>query len=275
MEEKQVNIGGASAAPKRPNYPGQEMHEEFIIPRDVVELPSLGKLYPNGQKTVEIKYLTAEDENILLSPDLIRAGKTLDVLLENCIVSDGISPKEMLTGDRNKVLIDLRINGYGNEYEVDLTDPETNLPFTAIVDLTKLKPKYLKVDPDEQGEFTVVLPKFNVPVKFRLLNGEDEDILSKRLQTAQKKNKKGSSFYTAITERYIRQIMEVKGNRDKIYISKFISAMPMSDSLFLREYINQIEPGIDLNYEFESPSGEIFEANVPITAKLFYPNAKL
>jgi len=274
MEEKQVNIGGGNA-PKKPNFPGQEMQDEFIVPKDVVELPSLGKLYPNGQKTVEIKYLTAEDENILLSPDLIRAGKTLDVLLDNCVVSEGISPKQMLTGDRNKVLIDLRINGYGNEYEVELMDPETNLPFTAIVDLTKLKPKYLKVDPDEVGEFTVTLPKFNVPVKFRLLNGEDEEILSKRIQSAQKKNKKGSSFAASITERYIRQIMEVKGNRDKFYITKFISAMPMSDSLFLREYIGQIEPGIDLTYEFESPSGETFEADVPITAKLFYPNAKL
>lgn len=272
MEQKQVNIGGAQ--PIQRNAMMNEFQDEFLVPTDVVELPSQGKLYQNGQSTVQIKYLTAEDENILVSPELIRTGKVLDVLLENCIVGEGVSPKEMLVGDRNKVLIDLRISGYGHEYEVEMTDPETNQSFKTTVDLTRLKPKYLTVEPDSLGEFTVVIPKFNVPVKFRLLNGEDEDYLSKKIQASQKKNKKGGNFSSSLTERYLRQIMEVKGNRDKLYISKFISAMPISDSLFLREYINEIEPGIDLNYEFEAPSGETFESEVPITAKLFWPNSK-
>jgi len=272
MEEKQVNIGGAQ--PMQKNVMSQMPQDEFIVPMDVVELPSQGKLYPNGQSTVKIKYLTAEDENILMSPELIRTGKVLDVLLENCVIVDGITTKEMLVGDRNKVLIDLRINGYGNDYEVEMTDPETNLSFTAVVDLRKLKAKPLEINPDSQGEFSVNLPKFKVSIKFRLLNGDDEDYLTKKSQVAQKKNKKGFAFANTLTERYLRQIMEVNGNRDKFYIQKFISAMPISDSLFLREYISEIEPGIDLNYEFEAPSGATFEVDVPITPRLFYPNYK-
>jgi hypothetical protein len=273
MEEKQVNIGGAQ--PMQKNVAAQMQQEEFIVPMDVVELPSQGKLYPNGQTTVKVKYLTAEDENILMSPELIRTGKVLDALLDNCVIADGLTTKEMLIGDRNKVLIDLRINGYGHEYEVEMTDPETNLSFTAVVDLRKLKPKPLEITPDSMGEFTVTLPKFNVPIKFRFLNGDDEDFLTKKAQVAQKKNKKGFAVSNTLTERYLRQIMEVKGNRDKFYIQKFIGAMPISDSLFLREYISEIEPGIDLNYEFEAPSGATFEADVPLTVKLFWPSARI
>ena len=275
MEEKQVSLGGANAAQRIPvSRQAMSADDEFVVPTDVVELPSLGKLYPNRQKTVTIKYLTADDENILTNVELIRSEKVLDALLENCIISDDLSTKEMLTGDRNKVLIDIRINGYGHEYEVTMVDPETGDSFTEVVDLRKLKAKLLEVEPDNAGEFTVFLPNFKVNIKFRLLNGEDENFLSQKDKSSKKK-KKGMSVSTSLTDRYVRQIMEVNGNRDKIYIQRFVSAMPIKDSLFLREYIAAIEPGIDLSYEFTSPSGNVFEANVPMTVKLFWPNAKL
>ena len=181
----------------------------------------------------------------------------------------------MITGDRNKVLIDIRINGYGADYDVEMVDPDTGEKFTEIVDLRKLKPKYLEVEPDNQGEYSVFLPKFKVNIKFRFLNGEDESYLSQKDKSSKKK-KKGLSFSTSLTDRYDRQIMEVNGNRDKTYIHRFVSAMPISDSLFLREYVRELEPGINLKYEFKnSPSGNVFEADVPMTLKLFWPNARL
>ena len=276
MEEKQVSLGGTQTAPKIPvSKASGSPDDEFMVPTDVVELPSLGKLYPNGQKTVTIKYLTADDENILTNIELIKNEKVLDALLENCIVSEGVSPRDMLTGDRNKVLIDMRINGYGEEYEVDMVDPESGEKFTEMVDLRLLKPKYLEVEPDAQGEYAVFLPNFKVNIKFRFLNGEDESYLSQK-EKSSKKKKKGMSVSTSLTDRYVRQIMEVNGNRDKTYIHRFVQVMPIKDSLFLREYIRAIEPGIDLNYEFKnSPSGNVFEADVPMTVKLFWPNAKL
>lgn len=274
MEQKEVSLGGnATTAPKKPVMQ-TPIDEEFVVPTDVVELPSLGKLYPNGQKTVKIKYLTADDENILVNPDLIRSGKVLDVLLDNCIIPEGLSTREMLTGDRNKILIDMRVNGYGADYEVTMVDPETGESFVEVVDLKKLKPKYLEVDPDSSGEYTVSLPKFKVNIKFRFLNGDDEDILSKKDQ-ASKKKKKGFNVSSSLTDRYVRQIMEVNGQRDKTYIQRFVSAMPISDSMFLREYIRELEPGINLNYEFTSPNGNVFEADVPLTVRLFWPSARL
>ena len=280
--QKQVTLGGGASqpqtniqstmAPKKTFNP--MIDEEFLVPTDIVTLPSLGKFYPNGQKTVEIKYLTADDENILLNTDLIRSGRVLDALLDNCIVSEGISTEEMLAGDKNKILIDVRINGYGTDYEVDVIDPETGEPFTTTVDLSKLKSKTLEIEPDSLGEYTVKLPKFGVDVKFRFLTGEDEDILSKKEQ-ASKNRKKGLNVSRTLTDRYVRQIMEVKGNRDKLYIQKFISAMPIKDSFFLREYIRELEPGINLNYEFTSPSGNVFEADVPLTTRLFWPSSKI
>ena len=275
MEEKQVNLGGGQNATKIPvSKPSLSADDEFKVPTDVVELPSLGKLYPNGEKTVTIKYLTAEDENILTNIDLIRNEKVLDALLENCIVSSTLKPQEMLTGDRNKVLIDIRINGYGHEYEVTMVDPETGESFVEMVDLRKLKTKYLEVSPDEKGEYTVKLPKFNINIKFRFLNGEDESYLSQKDKTTKKK-KKGYASSSALTDRYVRQIMEVNGNRDKTYIQRFVLSMPITDSMFLRSYISEIEPGIDLSYEFTSPNGNTFESQVPMTVKLFWPNAKL
>ena len=274
MEEKTVSLGGTQTAPKIPANKVTQV-DEFVVPTDVVELPSLGKFYPNGQKTVTIKYLTAEDENILSNIELIRSQKVLDVLLDNCIVSEGISAQDMLSGDRVKVLIDMRINGYGADYEANVLDPETGEAFVEIVDLTKLKPKYLEVDPDSQGEYSVFLPKFKVNIKFRFLNGEDESYLAQKEKASKKKNK-GMSFSTSLTDRYVRQIMEVNGNRDKIYIQRFVSAMPISDSLFLREYIKELEPGINLKYEFKNaPSGNVFEGDVEMTLKLFWPNAKI
>ena len=107
------------------------------------------------------------------------------------------------------------------------------------------------------------------------MNGEDESYLAQKEKASKKKNK-GMSFSTSLTDRYVRQIMEVNGNRDKIYIQRFVSAMPISDSLFLREYIKELEPGINLKYEFKNaPSGNVFEGEVEMTLKLFWPHAKI
>jgi hypothetical protein len=138
------------------------------------------------------------------------------------------------------------------------------------VDLSLLKPRELTLAPDSEGLYEVVLPVTKLKIKFRLLRGSDE----KRLSKAMEKKTGNSKVSRLITERYLLQIMEVNGNKDKTYINKFISAMPTKDSLFFREYNKQVEPGIDLNYEFECPHcGHLQERDVPITSRLFYPEA--
>lgn len=255
--------------------PAEFADNEFTVPTDDVSLPSGGMFYPNKQNTVKVKYLTAEDENILTSPELIRSGKVLDVLLENSIIDKGLSPDVMLTGDRNAVLLSLRSTGYGDDYPVNMTCPKCNNDYETSVKLSELTHKKLTVTPDSNGEFEVELPKMHAKLKFRLLNGKDEAYLTKVAERS-KKIKTNVQFSTLLTERYLLQVMEFNGNRDKGYIKKVINSMPIFDSLFLREYMREIEPGVNLEREFECTScGEVYNDTIPITARLFWPNAKV
>ncbi len=255
--------------------PAQFIDTEFMVPTDEIELPSQGKYYPNGQKTLKVKYLTAEDENILTSPDLIKNGKVLDVLLEHAIIDKTLRPNDMLTGDKNAVLLSLRSTGYGDDYEVKMTCPDCTEQYKTSVKLSSLKYKTLEGEPDQNGEFSIKLPKMKMVVKFRLLTGKDEDYLAKKVESM-KKIKKSTGTSNLLTERYLLQIMEMNGVRDKIYISNAIAGMPISDSYFLREYIGIIEPGVDMDHEFECKNcGHVYEDVVPITARLFWPNAKV
>jgi hypothetical protein len=246
-------------------------NDDFVIPTETIDLPSKGLFYPNRKDTVEIKYMTAEEDNILFSSDLIKSGKVLDVLLESVIKDKDLRPDDMLSGDRNYVLIEARRTGLGDDYKPGKINCEScSSEFEPTVDLSLLKPRELTLAPDSEGLYEVVLPVTKLKIKFRLLRGSDE----KRLSKAMEKKTGNSKVSRLITERYLLQIMEVSGNKDKTYINKFISAMPTKDSLFFREYNKQVEPGIDLNYEFECPHcGHLQERDVPITSRLFYPEA--
>jgi hypothetical protein len=246
-------------------------NDDFVIPTETIDLPSKGLFYPNRKSTVEIKYMTAEEDNILFSSDLIKSGKVLDVLLEAVIKDKDLRPDDMLSGDRNYVLIEARRTGLGDDYKPGKVRCEScSNDFEPTVDLSLLKSRDITEIPDSEGFYSVTLPVTKINIKFRLLRGSDE----KRLSKAMEKKTGNSRISRLITERYLLQIMEVNGNRDKTYINKFNSAMPTKDSLFFREYNRQLEPGIDLNYEFEcSHCGHIQERDVPITSKLFYPDA--
>jgi hypothetical protein len=265
----------AKSVSENAGIPAEFVDTEFMVPTDEIELPSQGKYYPSGQKTIKVKYLTAEDENILTSPDLIKNGKVLDVLLNHAVIDKTLRPEDMLTGDKNAVLLALRSTGYGDDYEVKMSCPECSEQYKTSVKLSTLKYKPMQGEADQNGEFSAQLPKMKMIVKFRLLTGKDENYLTKKVESI-KKIKKNTGESSLLTERYILQIMEINGNRDKIYISNAISNMPISDSYFLREYIGLIEPGVDMDYEFECTNcGHVYEDIVPITAKLFWPNAKV
>lgn len=288
MSEHSVTLGGGKhpeqhkhepAKPVQnsanPEVPAEYIDNEFSVPTDSVALPSEGIFYPGRQKTVLIKYLIADDENILTSPELIQNGKVLDVLLEHAIIDKNLRPDAMLTGDRNAILLSLRSSGYGDDYEIKMNCPKCKEEYETSVKLSELKYKLLEIAPDERGEFDTTLPKMKLNIKFRLLTGKDEALLTKKAEVT-KKMKNNVQVSSQITERYLLQIMEIEGNRDKGYIKKAIGGMPIADSLFIREYISQIEPGVDMTHEFECTGcGHTYVDTVPITAKLFWPNAKL
>jgi hypothetical protein len=247
---------------------------EFSVPFDVIELPSKGLLYPTKQGTVKVEYMTAMDENILTSPNLLKSGKTLDVLLQRKVKESTIDPKDMLVGDRNAIIMFLRATAYGEMYPVKFTDPQTGEEFEHEVDLTSLKQKSLGAEPDENGEFSFLLPKSKKNIKFRFLTGRDEDEIM-AIQEKKQKVSGNNQISNILTMRLERMITEIDGNRDKMMISRFLNMMPAYDSLHLRQYYEQIEPGIDLTTEVEAPSGETFRSIIPINVNFFWPNVRV
>jgi len=128
-------------------------------PFDVIDLPSKGYFYKNKKNTVRVGYLTAADENIITSPNLLQNGNMIDILLRKKIKDKDINIHELLPGDKQAILIFLRSTGYGNDYPIILIDPLTGEQFEHIVDLQTLKVKELIEVPDNQGEFSYTLPK--------------------------------------------------------------------------------------------------------------------
>jgi hypothetical protein len=250
-----------------------EKEVKFSVPFDVIELPSKGLLYKECGETIKVEYMTAEDENILTSPNLLQSGKVLDVLLERKIKQKGITAKNLLVGDRNAIMVFLRATAYGEMYPVKLTDPTTGEEFETEIDLNELKVKEIGADPDENGYFSFELKRSKKTIKFRLLTAKDEEDLILGEEKRQKVLKNEVS--KLLTSRLTTQIMEVGGETNKGYIEQFVQYMPAGDSLELRKYMDDIEPGIDLRVDVEAPSGAGFRSLVPITVRFFWPNVEL
>lgn len=259
--------------------PREIIDTEFQVLTTDVELPSQGLLYATGQKKVKIKYLTASEDDILFSPDLIKAGKSLDMLLQKAVIDKNISPDDLLIGDRNAILVALRRTGLGDEFVASsVLCPSCEESFEPVIDLSKLGLKKLEIAPDSDGFFDYVLPTMNKRIKFRLLTGKDENRLAKAAISNKKlsSNKTGLQMVNKImTERYLLQIMEVEGKTDKLLVQKLIEFMPMRDSTAFREYVKLVEPNIDTKCDVECKHcGHTFEEQITLDYRLFYPSLK-
>ena len=254
----------------------KQQPQEFQIqaPFDVIPLPSKGLLYPGQNGTVKVEYLTAMDENILTSQNLIKSGKVLEYLLERKIKESPVPVDDLLVGDRNAIMIWLRATGYGEMYPVKLTDPGSGVEFDYEINLSELQNKELPdgVEPDERGEFSFELPKSKKKIKFKLLTVGDEKSILNRAEKYEKATK--SQISNVLTYRLQAQIKEIDGNRDINYIQQFVNMMPAFDSLKFREYSDSIEPGINMSVEVEGPTGT-FQAPVTIGLNFFWPNVRV
>lgn len=247
---------------------------QFQAPFDVIPLPSKGLLYPGHQGSVKVEYMTATDENILTSPNLIKSGKVLDVLMERKVKESPVTFDKLLVGDRNAIMIWLRATGYGEIYPVKLTDPESGVEFEYELDLSTLKTKELPegIEPDENGEFVFDLPRSKKKIKFSLLTVGDERSIVNRSEKYEKATK--SQISNTLTYRLHQQIKEIDGNRDPNFIQQFVNVMPALDSLKFREYSDKIEPGIDMSAEVEGPTGS-FQAPITLGLNFFWPNVRV
>lgn len=243
----------------------------FEVPYDVIPLPSKGLLYPGKKQTLEVEYLTAMDENILTSPNLLQTGKFIEVLLKRKIRDKNIDQKDLLIGDRNAVIIWLRATGYGEKYPVTILDNDGN-EFETEVDLTTLAQKPIGAEPDENGFFDFELPMTKKKIKFRLLTARDEEEIVKRNEVQEKRK---AEFSDALTHKLGMQIMAIDGRTDKEWIHNYVRIMPARDSLALRTYMNEIEPGVDLKVTVAGPGGDPIETFLVIGPDFFWPDIRL
>lgn len=246
------------------------MDEMYKPSHDVISLPSGGKFYKNKKATVEVAYLTASDENILTSPNLLQSGKVIDVLLDRKVIDKDIRPGQMLSGDKNAILFFLRATGYGEMYPVELTDPKDGKKFETNIDISEFKSKEITIEPDENGECLFFLEKSKAKIKFRYLTSDEDDKIIREDENRRKKLGQ-NAISQLLTLRMASQVTEIDGNREKGYIQNFIDNMPVLDSGTLRKFITDNEPGLDLNISVEAPSGEFFFGELPITSKFLWP----
>ena len=251
------------------------------IPVETVPLPSTGKVYPvsstlHNRETVEIKSMTAKEEDILTSKALIKNGTVITKLLQSCLVDKSINVSNMLSGDRNAIMVGVRITGYGSSYKTSVSCPTCSEIQEHDFQLSQMPLKTLDIDPVSAGtnEFSVLLPKTKATVHFKFLTGKDEEEIT---MTSNRKKKAKILSDSLVTTRLQHSILSVNGRTDRTLISKFATNMPAIDSLFLREYIDKNEPGIDMSAEIvcSNPDcGELSEVSVPLGVSFFWPNAK-
>jgi hypothetical protein len=248
---------------------------ELKLPTEVVKLPSKGLLYPKesplSKGEIEMKYMTAREEDILTNANYIKNGTVIDKLLQSLIVTP-INYDELLIGDKNAILLAARILGYGAEYDfkyVNNQGEETE----AKVDLSKLEEKQIDPSLFKTGvnEFTFDLPKSGNTVTFKLLTHGDEKKIEDEIKGLKKINPSSSPDVTT-RMKYI--ITSVNGNREQKEIRNFVDNFLLaSDSRSLREYYSKVQPDINLKYQPEDLDYTGEGINIPISLNFFWPDA--
>lgn len=269
-EVKKVTRGLQSTG-ESPNY---QAPKSYPFPTEVISLPSKGLCYPESNPLskgeITIKLMTAKEEDILTSTNLIRKGIQLDKLLESIVVEPGVNINDLIIGDKNAILISSRILAFGPEYAVTINDPNENEPVEVKVDMSQLKIKEIdesKLNRNNEYEFT--LPKTKTPIKFKIMTHGDEIAVNKDIEASEKISKQGND----IQARYRRLITEINGNREVGYISNYVANQLLAaDSKALRKHISEMSPDVDLSFDYTSPfTGETEALRVPLGINFFYP----
>ena len=235
------------------------------FPTEMVTLPSKGLLYsedsPLRSGQIEMKYMTAKEEDILTNSNYIQQGVVLDKLLESLIVTK-IDFKDLLVGDKNAILIASRILGYGQDYEFELNGRTYN------VDLTTLKDKELPEDVDysKGNEFHFTLPASKDEVTFKLLSHGDELAIERELKGLKKINPNASP---ELSTRLKYIITSVNNDRENKTIREFVENQLLArDSRALRQEVKRVSP--DINLTIQGDNGE--DIAIPINLNFFWPD---
>ena len=245
------------------------------FPTEEVNLPSRGHFYPKDNPLasgkVEMKYMTAKEEDILTSPNLLKQGTAIDKLLEALIVDKKVKLDDLLIGDKNALIIAARILAYSKRYDFAAID-DVGEETTAAVDLTTLNDKELDFKNIPQGvnEFPFKLPNSEREVILRILTHKDEVELSKEAEALQK-----AKMSTGMTSRMKKMLVSVDGKSERAYINKFVDEELLSvDALEMRKYLFTITPDVDMSTTATYADGTEREVVVQVTAQFFWPSTQ-
>jgi len=249
---------------------------EYAIPFDTVPLPSKGLLYTEGPlvgaESIEVHYLTAIQEDILTSPNLLASGLMLDTLIGSVVKDKSIDPTTLTLGDRNAIVIWLRSTGYGADYQVRLGCGSCGNEWVNEFDLSTLSVRELETLPDKNGLFEFDLPQTKSNVKFRMLTSENENDILKRAEAIQKQQ--GSSVDHSLSLKMMAAIVEVDGVNDPLETKSFVESMPVRDARAFREYVNSIEPGVLMTQDATCPKCQnVSQEVIPIRGNFFWPDS--
>jgi hypothetical protein len=263
-------------ATERPPAPDQHpADDDYSPPVSTVKLPSRGLVYPPESplyrcESLDIKAVTAKEENILASPALIKKGIVLTELMRACITNRSVDPDSMLVGDRNAVLVSIRASAYGPRYGATVTCPDCGESEDYDFDISKITLKTLDVDPvggPGTNEFSFTLPVSGKEVQFRLLDAGGVAKLDRDTDAVKKKTGREQN----VTMRLIAQVTKIQGVETK-NLPRAIENLAARDAKALRSYMDKIAPGVDMEQEFVCSScGKANEVEIPVGTDFFWP----
>jgi hypothetical protein len=252
---------------------------QYGFPTEVLSLPSQGLLYPEDSPlrsgTIDVKYMTAKEEDILTSTNLIQQGKVIDKLLESVIADPKIKVSDLLLGDKNALLLGTRILGYGKDYEVTITDPDTQQQVKQVIDLTTIQHKEIDVSLYENGNlFSFELPNSKNIIEFKLLTEQDEVQIQSVLKDYEKL-KELTGIDHSMTNRMKYQIVSIDGKTDQKEIDKFVDNEFLAlDSRAFRLYRDKLNPDVEMVFDYTSQTGKKHKVDLPINVEFFWPAAE-
>jgi hypothetical protein len=272
--------------PESSGPPPQVMQQDnptfsFVVPTEFVELPSQGKFYTEGhplynEESVEIRHMTAKEEDLLTSRTLLKKGLAIERLMKNIIVDKSIDTDTLLIGDRNAIIIAARISGYGNGYKTQITCPACNaaqdysfdLNDTTVYNGGDLDVMNIVANDDGTHTYDVEIPVLGATITFRLLTGRDEKSL-----VGTTKQARNNLTERAITTQLSNMIVGVNGSTDPKVLKLLIDSMPSRDARHLRQAYKLATPNVDLTQTFGCEECDHEQdMEVPLTADFFWPD---